>query len=100
MKAGCKNKGFPKLFQLSQFIAIHLIVAKTFYLFHLLIRINRLRPMNICTKLDVEIIHRKSENFDLLVVLEENSVNHKVIKIHLLGIMDICTKFHENPFIC
>lgn len=56
--------------------------------------------MNICTKLDVEIIHRKSENFNLLVVLEENSVNHQVIKIHLLGIMDICTKFHENPFIC
>lgn len=45
---------------------------------------------------DVEIFHRMSENFDVLVVLEVNQGIIKVIRLYPLGITNLCTKFHGN----
>lgn len=40
-----------------------------------------------------------SENFDLLVVLEEESEDCQVIRVHSLGTMNMFTRFHVNPTI-
>ncbi len=41
---------------------------------------------------DVKIFYWVSENFDLLVALEE-----KVFTIHPPDTMNVCSKFHDNP---
>jgi len=43
---------------------------------------------------DVEMFLWMSENIDLLVVVEEKSGNHDVIKIYPLLTMNFCSKFH------
>ena len=48
---------------------------------------------------DAAIFHRINENVDLLAApKKEQSGSRKVIRIHPLGNINVCTEFHGNPF--
>lgn len=53
---------------------------------------------------DMETFHWIAENFDLLVALQKKPRDHKTQQTHfikltyLLRTMNVCKKYHPNPF--
>lgn len=51
---------------------------------------------SICLRVNVDRLSSGSDYADLLVFQQESQKSNKVLRIHPLGIINICDKFHVN----